>query len=181
MLSVVCVWAEICVELAVWKTGQRVSCSRACSTVTFISVMFACILILVASCCCMLPLLSFCLLLLLKKTLSSTVSLTFFSTVLCQTLLSCILYINCFYCVFQDSVYAASLAAVSRVEQALSEAASSLSSFTQRPGPRRPWMLQIEVGKLKNIFYTETNLWLLLPQIDLATVGRCLFAHRSAQ
>jgi len=46
---------------------------------------------------------------------------------------------------FEDSVYAASLAAVSRVEQALSEAASSLSSFTQRPGPRRPWMLQIEV------------------------------------
>lgn len=46
---------------------------------------------------------------------------------------------------FKDSVYAASLAAVSRVEQALSEAASSLSSFTQRPGPRRPWMLQIEV------------------------------------
>ncbi|KAM8713810.1 hypothetical protein ACLKA7_014040 [Drosophila subpalustris] len=47
-----------------------------------------------------------------------------------------------------NSVYAASLAAVSRVEQALSEAASSLSSFTQRPGPRRPWMLQIEIWLL---------------------------------
>ncbi|XP_023178197.2 tetratricopeptide repeat protein 7B isoform X2 [Drosophila hydei] len=37
---------------------------------------------------------------------------------------------------------------ISRVEQALSEAASSLSSFTQRPGPRRPWMLQIEIWLL---------------------------------
>ncbi|KAI8037616.1 hypothetical protein M5D96_009778 [Drosophila gunungcola] len=53
-----------------------------------------------------------------------------------------------------NSVYAASLAAVSRVEQALSEAASSLSSFTQRPGPRRPWMLQIEI-------------WLLLADVYL--------------
>ncbi|XP_068146851.1 tetratricopeptide repeat protein 7B isoform X1 [Drosophila tropicalis] len=53
-----------------------------------------------------------------------------------------------------NSVYAASLAAVSRVEQALSEAASSLSSFTQKPGPRRPWMLQIEI-------------WLLLADVYL--------------
>ncbi|XP_017835718.1 tetratricopeptide repeat protein 7B isoform X2 [Drosophila busckii] len=43
---------------------------------------------------------------------------------------------------------------ISRVEQALSEAASSLSSFTQRPGPRRPWMLQIEI-------------WLLLADVYL--------------
>ncbi|XP_017092324.2 tetratricopeptide repeat protein 7B isoform X2 [Drosophila bipectinata] len=43
---------------------------------------------------------------------------------------------------------------MSRVEQALSEAASSLSSFTQRPGPRRPWMLQIEI-------------WLLLADVYL--------------
>ncbi|XP_030375238.1 tetratricopeptide repeat protein 7B [Scaptodrosophila lebanonensis] len=53
-----------------------------------------------------------------------------------------------------NSVYAVSLAAVSRVEHALSEAASSLSSFTQRPGPRRPWMLQIEI-------------WLLLADVYL--------------
>ncbi|XP_017147915.1 tetratricopeptide repeat protein 7B isoform X3 [Drosophila miranda] len=53
-----------------------------------------------------------------------------------------------------NSVYAASLAAVSRVEHAVSEAASSLSSFTQRPGPRRPWMLQIEI-------------WLLLADVYL--------------
>ncbi|XP_014089456.2 tetratricopeptide repeat protein 7B isoform X1 [Bactrocera oleae] len=47
-----------------------------------------------------------------------------------------------------NSVYAASLAAVSRVEQALSEAASSLSSFTPRPGPQRPWMIQIKIWLL---------------------------------
>ncbi|XP_065356629.1 tetratricopeptide repeat protein 7B [Calliphora vicina] len=53
-----------------------------------------------------------------------------------------------------NSVYAASLAAVSRVEQALSEAASSLSSFTPRPGPQRPWMIQIKI-------------WLLLADVYL--------------
>ncbi|KAI9577530.1 hypothetical protein GQX74_004992 [Glossina fuscipes] len=47
-----------------------------------------------------------------------------------------------------NSVYAASLAAVSRVEQVLSEAASSLSSFTPRPGPQRPWMIQIKRGQV---------------------------------
>ncbi|XP_033252884.1 tetratricopeptide repeat protein 7B-like [Drosophila miranda] len=40
------------------------------------------------------------------------------------------------------------------LEHALSEAASSLSSFTQRPGPRRPCMLQIEI-------------WLLLADVYL--------------
>uniref|UniRef100_A0A1A9WKS4 Tetratricopeptide repeat protein 7 N-terminal domain-containing protein n=1 Tax=Glossina brevipalpis TaxID=37001 RepID=A0A1A9WKS4_9MUSC len=53
-----------------------------------------------------------------------------------------------------NSVYAASLAAVSRVEQALSEAASSLSSFIPRPGPQRPWMIQIKI-------------WLLLADVYL--------------
>ncbi|XP_005179169.1 tetratricopeptide repeat protein 7B isoform X1 [Musca domestica] len=54
-----------------------------------------------------------------------------------------------------NSVYAASLAAVSRVEQALSEAASSLSSFTPKPGPQRPWMIQIKI-------------WLLLADVYLS-------------
>ncbi|KAM7354220.1 tetratricopeptide repeat domain 7 isoform 2-T2 [Cochliomyia hominivorax] len=43
---------------------------------------------------------------------------------------------------------------ISRVEQALSEAASSLSSFTPRPGPQRPWMIQIKI-------------WLLLADVYL--------------
>ncbi|XP_060524165.1 tetratricopeptide repeat protein 7B [Cylas formicarius] len=46
-------------------------------------------------------------------------------------------------------------AVASRVEQALSEVASSLSSFSPRPGPRRAWMLQVEV-------------WLLLAELYLA-------------
>lgn len=45
--------------------------------------------------------------------------------------------------------------AVSRIEQALSEVASSLSSFSPRPGPKRAWMLQVEV-------------WLLLGELYLA-------------
>jgi tetratricopeptide (TPR) repeat protein len=44
---------------------------------------------------------------------------------------------------------------VSRVEQALSEVASSLSSFSPRPGPQRAWLLQVEV-------------WLLLAELYLA-------------
>lgn len=55
---------------------------------------------------------------------------------------------------FADSVHAASLAA-SRIEQALSEAASSLSSFNPRPGPQKPWMIQLKI-------------WLLLADIYLA-------------
>uniref|UniRef100_A0A1I8PW08 Tetratricopeptide repeat protein 7 N-terminal domain-containing protein n=1 Tax=Stomoxys calcitrans TaxID=35570 RepID=A0A1I8PW08_STOCA len=43
---------------------------------------------------------------------------------------------------------------MSRVEQALSEAASSLSSFTPKPGPQRPWMIQIKI-------------WLLLADVYL--------------
>lgn len=53
-----------------------------------------------------------------------------------------------------DSVHAASLAA-SRVEQALSEAASSLSSFSPRPGPQGAWMIQLKI-------------WLLLADVYLA-------------
>lgn len=48
----------------------------------------------------------------------------------------------------------ASLAA-SRVEQALSEAASSLSSFSPRPGPQGAWMIQLKI-------------WLLLADVYLA-------------
>lgn len=44
--------------------------------------------------------------------------------------------------------------AVSRIEQALSEVASSMSSFNPKPGPQRTWMLQVEV-------------WLLLAEIYL--------------
>lgn len=53
-----------------------------------------------------------------------------------------------------SSLHAHSLAA-SRVEQALSEVASSLSSFTPRPGPQRAWILQLQI-------------WLLLSEIYLS-------------
>ncbi|XP_015180157.1 PREDICTED: tetratricopeptide repeat protein 7B isoform X1 [Polistes dominula] len=53
-----------------------------------------------------------------------------------------------------SSMHAQSLAA-SRVEQALSEVASSLSSFTPKPGPQRAWVLQLQV-------------WLLLAEVFLA-------------
>ncbi|XP_066581343.1 tetratricopeptide repeat protein 7B [Prorops nasuta] len=52
-----------------------------------------------------------------------------------------------------SSLHAQSLAA-SRVEQALSEVASSLSSFTPKPGPPRVWLLQLQV-------------WLLLTEVFL--------------
>lgn len=52
-----------------------------------------------------------------------------------------------------SSLHAHSLAA-SRVEQALSEVASSISSFTPRPGPQRAWLLQLQI-------------WLLLAEIYL--------------
>lgn len=55
--------------------------------------------------------------------------------------------------IFLFSVHAASLAA-SRVEQALSEAASSLSSFSPRPGPQGAWMIQLKI-------------WLLLADVYL--------------
>ncbi|CAH1173832.1 unnamed protein product [Phaedon cochleariae] len=45
--------------------------------------------------------------------------------------------------------------AASRVEQALSEVASSMSSFSPRPGPHRAWLLQVEI-------------WLLLAELYLA-------------
>ncbi|ENN81330.1 hypothetical protein YQE_02266, partial [Dendroctonus ponderosae] len=45
--------------------------------------------------------------------------------------------------------------AATRVEQALSEVASSMSSFSPRPGPQRAWMLQVEV-------------WLLLAELYLS-------------
>lgn len=53
-----------------------------------------------------------------------------------------------------NSVHAASIAA-SRMEQALSEAASSLSSFSPRPGPQKAWQMQVRI-------------WLLLADIYLA-------------
>lgn len=46
-------------------------------------------------------------------------------------------------------------AAASRVEQALSEVASSMSSFNPRPGPQRAWLLLLEI-------------WLLLAELYLA-------------
>lgn len=60
------------------------------------------------------------------------------------------------YIIFANigSMHAQSLAA-SRVEQALSEVASSLSSFTPKPGPQRAWVLQLQV-------------WLLLAEVFLA-------------
>lgn len=51
-------------------------------------------------------------------------------------------------------MHAQSLAA-SRIEQALSEVASSLSSFTPKPGPQRAWLLQLQI-------------WLLLTEVFLA-------------
>lgn len=56
--------------------------------------------------------------------------------------------------------------AVSKIEQALSEVASSMSSFNPRPGPHRAWLLQMEV-------------WLLLSEIYLtldqpADVQQCI-------
>nr|XP_022901602.1 tetratricopeptide repeat protein 7B isoform X1 [Onthophagus taurus]XP_022901603.1 tetratricopeptide repeat protein 7B isoform X2 [Onthophagus taurus] len=53
-----------------------------------------------------------------------------------------------------SSLQAHSVAA-SRVEQALSEVASSMSSFSPRPGPQRAWMLLLEI-------------WLLLAELYLA-------------
>ncbi|XP_054272006.1 tetratricopeptide repeat protein 7B isoform X2 [Macrosteles quadrilineatus] len=52
------------------------------------------------------------------------------------------------------SLHAHSLAA-SRVEQALSEVASSISSLAPRPGPQRAWLLQLQV-------------WLLIAEIYLS-------------
>lgn len=52
-----------------------------------------------------------------------------------------------------SSMHAQSLAA-SRIEQALSEVASSLSSFTPKPGPQRAWLLQLQI-------------WLLLTEVFL--------------
>lgn len=52
-----------------------------------------------------------------------------------------------------SSQHAQSLAA-SRVEQALSEVASSISSFTPKPGPQRAWLLQLQI-------------WLLLTEVFL--------------
>ncbi|XP_011139524.1 tetratricopeptide repeat protein 7B isoform X1 [Harpegnathos saltator] len=52
-----------------------------------------------------------------------------------------------------SSLHAQSLAA-SRVEQALSEVASSISSFTPKPGPQRAWFLQLQI-------------WLLLTEVFL--------------
>ncbi|KAI4458566.1 tetratricopeptide repeat protein tpr [Holotrichia oblita] len=53
-----------------------------------------------------------------------------------------------------SSLQAHSIAA-SRVEHALSEVASSMSSFSPRPGPQRAWMLLLEI-------------WLLLAELYLA-------------
>ncbi|CAG9768543.1 unnamed protein product [Ceutorhynchus assimilis] len=56
--------------------------------------------------------------------------------------------------------------AASRVEQALSEVASSMSSFSPRPGPQRAWMLQVEVWLLLAELYLSLN--------QLADVQQCI-------
>ncbi|KAL0275543.1 UNVERIFIED_CONTAM: hypothetical protein PYX00_003362 [Menopon gallinae] len=53
-----------------------------------------------------------------------------------------------------SSLHAQSIAA-SRVEHALSEVASSLSSFTPRPGPQRAWLLQVQIWLLLAEIYME--------------------------
>lgn len=57
------------------------------------------------------------------------------------------------------SVHAESVAA-SRVEQALSEVASSLSSYQPKPGPHQAWLLQIQI-------------WLLTAQLYIKYVTYC--------
>lgn len=58
---------------------------------------------------------------------------------------------------FTDSVHPASLAA-SRVEHALSEAASSLSSFSPRPGPPKAWDVQLKIWILLADIYIASDL-----------------------
>nr|XP_045622804.1 tetratricopeptide repeat protein 7B-like [Procambarus clarkii] len=54
------------------------------------------------------------------------------------------------------SVHAESVAA-SRVEQALSEVASSLSSYQPKPGPHQAWLLQIQIWLLTAQLYIKTD------------------------
>ncbi|XP_042212941.1 tetratricopeptide repeat protein 7B-like isoform X6 [Homarus americanus] len=54
------------------------------------------------------------------------------------------------------SVHAESVAA-SRVEQALSEVASSLSSYQPKPGPHQAWLLQIQIWLLTAQLYLKTD------------------------
>lgn len=63
-----------------------------------------------------------------------------------------------------NSMHAQSLAA-SRIEQALSEVASSLSSFTPKPGPQRVWLLQLQIWLLL------TEVFLVLDKPDAATLS----------
>lgn len=55
-----------------------------------------------------------------------------------------------------SSIHAHSLAA-SRVEQALSEVASSLSTFTPKPGPQRAWHVQLQIWLLLAELYLSMN------------------------
>lgn len=55
-----------------------------------------------------------------------------------------------------SSLHAQSIVA-SRVEHALSEVASSLSSFTPRPGPQRAWLLQVQIWLLLAEIYIEMD------------------------
>lgn len=59
---------------------------------------------------------------------------------------------------FLDSIHAASIAAASRIEHALSEAASSLSSFSPKPGPQKAWMIQLRIWLLLAEVYLEIEL-----------------------
>lgn len=62
------------------------------------------------------------------------------------------------------SLHAHSLAA-SRVEQALSEVASSISSLAPRPGPQRAWLLQLQVWLL------IAEIYLVLDQVSAAAAS----------
>ncbi|XP_014297851.1 tetratricopeptide repeat protein 7B [Microplitis demolitor] len=63
-----------------------------------------------------------------------------------------------------SSLHAQSLAA-SKIEQALSEVASSLSSFTPKPGPQRAWLLQLQIWLLL------TEVFLMLDKPDAAALS----------
>ncbi|XP_034940307.1 tetratricopeptide repeat protein 7B [Chelonus insularis] len=63
-----------------------------------------------------------------------------------------------------SSLHAQSLAA-SRIENALSEVASSISSFTPKPGPQRAWVLQLEIWLLL------TEVFLMLDKPDAAALS----------
>lgn len=63
-----------------------------------------------------------------------------------------------------DSLHTQSIAA-SKVERAMSEVASSLSSFIPKPGPQKAWIIQLQMWLLL------TEVFLDLKQIKEATLS----------